>query len=177
MVVSQGKIPRVFLDANILIRGITFPRMPYLVLEHAARKELTPIFSNLVVESARLYVEKLYPEQYPALELLLSLLEPEWANDPSLEQIESSPRLVRDPKDVPIALAAIHAKAEYLVSTDRDFTDNDESTTVLRKRITPMRPGDFLRQVMGWSSEDLSKIEKRRWEDLEKPFWEEYKKL
>ena len=27
---------RVFLDANILIRGITFPRFPYEVLRHAA---------------------------------------------------------------------------------------------------------------------------------------------
>jgi hypothetical protein len=32
------QVPRVFLDANVLIRGVTFPRFPYEVLQHAARK-------------------------------------------------------------------------------------------------------------------------------------------
>lgn len=34
----------VFLDANI--RGITFPRFPYEVLRHAARKDFVPISYN-----------------------------------------------------------------------------------------------------------------------------------
>jgi hypothetical protein len=35
--------PRVFLDANVLIRGVTFPRFPYEVLRHAATKEMVAI--------------------------------------------------------------------------------------------------------------------------------------
>jgi hypothetical protein len=41
--------PRVFLDANILIRGITFPRFPYEVLRHAARGDFILILSPMVL--------------------------------------------------------------------------------------------------------------------------------
>ena len=35
-----------------------------------------------------------------------------------------------------------------------------------------MPVGSFLREVMGWTSQDLSVVERRRWSDLEQPFWE-----
>jgi predicted nucleic acid-binding protein len=40
---------RVFLDANILIRGITLPRFPYEVLRHAAQGQFIPVFSATVL--------------------------------------------------------------------------------------------------------------------------------
>jgi predicted nucleic acid-binding protein len=164
---------RVFLDANILIRGITLPRFPYEVLRHAAKGDFTPVFSPLVVDSARWYVQELFPEHREALEILLTLLNYESAPDPSPEEVAAHAGLVRDVKDIPIALAAIQAQVDYLVSTDRDFTDVDETTSELRHRLTPIRAGAFLREVMGWSSEALSAIERRRWSDLERPFWED----
>jgi len=30
-----------------------------------------------------------------------------------------------------------------------------------------MRPGDFLKDVLGWTSAELSRIERRTWEDFE----------
>ena len=76
-------------------------------------------------------------------------------------------------KDIPVALAAIQAQVDYLVSTDRDFTDVDDTTMELRKHLTPIKVGTFLRDVMGWTSQSLSAIERRRWSDLEQPFWED----
>ena len=73
---------RVFLDANILIRGITFPRFPYEVLRHAARGDFVPIFSPIVLDSARYYVRERFPQHLPALEMLLELLDYELAPDP-----------------------------------------------------------------------------------------------
>jgi len=165
--------PRVFLDANVLIRGITLPRFPYEVLQHAARGEFIPIFSPLVLDSARLYVRKLFPEHLEALETLLELLDYELVPDPPPEEVAAHAGLVRDAKDIPVALSAIRAKADYLVSTDRDFTDVDETTAELRRYLKPIRVGSFLREVMGWSSQELSAIERRRWSDLERPFWDE----
>ncbi len=37
----------------------------------------------------------------------------------------------------------------------------------------PPSVGAFLHNVMGWSHESLAAIERRRWSDLERPFWEE----
>ncbi len=70
-----------------------------------------------------------------------------------------------------MALAAISAKVDYLVTTDRDFTDPDETTAELRRYLKPVRVGTFLHEMMGWTHEQLSAIEQRRWEDLERAFW------
>jgi predicted nucleic acid-binding protein len=162
---------RVFLDANILIRGITLPRFPYEVLRHAARRDFMAVFSPLVLDSARWYVRESFPDHQEAFVVLLLLLDYELAPDPSADEVAAHAGLVRDAKDIPVALAAIQAGVDYLVSTDRDFTDEDETTVELRKWLTPIRVGSFLREVMGWRSEDLSAIERRRWSELERPFW------
>lgn len=162
---------RVFLDANILIRGVTFPRFPYEVLRHAANGDYIPAFSPMVLDSARLYVAKLFPDYREALELLLGMLDYEVITDPSLEMVATHHNLVRDVRDVPIALAAIQANVDYLVSTDSDFTDVDDTTVVLRQHLKPLRPGEFLREVMGWTSEALATIERRKWSDMGQPFW------
>jgi hypothetical protein len=60
----------------------------------------------------------------------------------------------------------------YLVSTDSDLTDVDETTAELRKLTHPIKVGSFLRGVMGWSNEELTRIERRQWSDIEHPFWE-----
>jgi len=163
---------RVFLDANILIRGVTLPRFPYEVLRHAAREDFTPVFSPLVLDSVRLYVQRLFPHRCDALEALLELLHYELAVDPTPDVVAAHRNLVRDAKDVPVALSAIQAEVDYLVSTDRDFVDEDDTTAELRRYLRPIQPGSFLREIMGWSSEALSAVERRRWTDLERPFWE-----
>jgi predicted nucleic acid-binding protein len=109
---------RVFLDANILIRGITLPRFPYEVLRHAAKGDFFPIFSPMVLDSARWYVQELFPEHREALGALLDLLDYELVPDPAPDDVAAHADLVRDAKDIPVALAAIQAGADYLVSTD-----------------------------------------------------------
>jgi predicted nucleic acid-binding protein len=164
--------PRVFLDASVLIRGVTFPRFPYEVLRHAARKEIVAIVCPLVLDSARLYIKERFPDHQGAFEAMLELLDLEVAPDPLLEEVTAHGGLVRDPKDIPVALAAIGARAEYLVSTDRDFTDVDDTTAELRRHLKPMSVGAFLHEVMGWSHESPSAVERRQWSELERPFWD-----
>jgi predicted nucleic acid-binding protein len=70
---------------------------------------------------------------------------------------------VRDPKDIHVALAAISAKVDFLVSSDKDFTDPDQP---IRQKINILLPGAFLRVHMGWTSERLEAIRTRTWKDL-----------
>ena len=65
------------------------------------------------------------------------------------------------------------ARADDLVSTDRDLTDVDDTTVELRRHLTPLSVGAFRHEVMGWSHQSLSAVERRRWSDLERPFWDE----
>ncbi len=53
---------RVFVDANILIRGITFPRYPYEILRLAARHVIVLVVSPSVLADARRYLSLLFPE-------------------------------------------------------------------------------------------------------------------
>ncbi len=55
--------------------------------------------------------------------------------NPHKEEISQHKDLVRDKKDIPIALAVINAKVDYLVNNDKDLTDRDQSTEELRKYV------------------------------------------
>ena len=77
-------------------------------------------------------------------------------------------KLVRDASDIGVALAAIAAKVDYMVSEDKDLSSRDETTSELRLHIKVMIAGTFLREVMGWTSEELEKIRHRTWDDMDK---------
>jgi len=159
---------RVFVDANVLIRGITFPRYPYEVLRLAAQHKITLVISPSVLADARHYLSVLFPEHLPKLDALLAAAMVEIVDDPTREEVSANRNLVRDIEDVPVVLAAAKARVDYLVSTDTDLTDLNASTEALRHLLDPgeiVRVGTFLNQVMGWSHEDLTSIG-RRWDDL-----------
>jgi hypothetical protein len=63
------KPPKVFVDANILIRGITFPRYPYEVLRPAAQHTITLVVSASVLTDARHYLAALLRIICPSLTL------------------------------------------------------------------------------------------------------------
>lgn len=87
---------------------------------------------------------------------------------PSDEKVRQHPHLVRDRKDIPVALSIMQASVDYFVTYDRDFTDENETTTEVRAAIPGiMLPPVFLREVMGWTSEELEIIRYRTWSELE----------
>ena len=71
-------------------------------------------------------------------------------------------------------MAAAKAKVDFLVSTDADLTDVNESTERLRQMLAPgkvMKVGSFLNRIMGWSHAELEAISRRRWENLSGEIW------
>jgi predicted nucleic acid-binding protein len=107
-----------------------------------------------------------FPECLQIFERFLLIGKYQFVPNPSKEEVLANVNLVRDLKDVPVVLAAIKADAKYLISTDTDLIDIDETTEELRKYITPMSPGKFLNIVMNWSHEQLYQISRRCWDDL-----------
>ena len=157
---------RVMVDANILIAGSLWPRWPYEVLQHALAGDFQLVLSPYVIAQARRFLEKDFPEQAGQLDDLLEAAQCEMAPDPTREQVAARANLVRDASDVPVALAAIQSKVDFLVSEDKDLTVRDASTEALRRELTVLISGTFLREVMGWPSEALEMIRKRSWQDL-----------
>lgn len=64
------------------------------------------------------------------------------------------------------ALSAIDAGADYLISQGKHFTDKTSQNEALHQQITVLLSGTFLREVMGWSSEELEAPRHRTWRDL-----------
>lgn len=158
------------MDANVLIRGITFPCYPYEILRLAAQHAIVLVLSPSVLADARRYLGLLFPEHLPKLEGFLATALVETVADPTTEEVAAHRDLVRDLKDVPVVLAAARGGVDYLISTDADLTDVNPTTAALRQFIAPgrvMKPGAFLNEIAGWSHADLDAISQRQWRDIE----------
>lgn len=154
-------------DATVLIAGSAFPRWPHEVLRHALKGDFTLVLCPLVIDQAKLHLAQDFPHFLKDFERFLENCHFELVENPSTQEVKEHQGLIRDQKDIPIALAAIKTKVDYLVSEDKDFTTKDKSTEELRRSVRPLLSGTFLKEVMGWSSEDLEKIRHRKWSDIE----------
>jgi len=163
---DSTKKVRVLADANILFAGSSFPRWPYEVLRHALAGDYRLVLCPLVIDSARRHLQERFPEHLGRFETFLQKADYELVSDPDPAEIEANPKLVRDLSDVGVALAAITAKVDYLVSEDKDLTTQDETTAELRRHLKVLLSGTFLREVMGWSSEKLESVRHRKWDDV-----------
>jgi len=162
----ETAIPRVMLDTGVLLAGIVWPRWPYKVLRHAVRGDFRLVLSEIIIQEAnRKFLEK-FPHHVPDFVTFLARCDIERVAAPTAADVLRNRNLMRDITDVPIAVAAIEAQVDYFVSEDKDFTAHDETTANLDARLTIFLTGTFLRQIMGWSSENLESIRHRTWEDL-----------
>ncbi|MBM4459386.1 MAG: type II toxin-antitoxin system VapC family toxin [Chloroflexi bacterium] len=157
---------RVMADANVLIAGIFFPRWFHEFLQHALRNDFKLVLTGYTIEEARERMAKGTPAQQQALEQFLADCEYEPAPDPSQTEVEANAGLVHDLTAIPLALAAINAGVDYLVTNDKDLTTQDEMTAVLRQRLQPISVGRFLKEVMGWDSNELERIRRRNWSEM-----------
>ena len=107
---------RVMVDANILVAGTGWPRFPYEVLQHAVRGDFTLVLSSIIIEEAHRHIARLIPNAVGLFEVFLLESGYELVADPTLDEVAENAQLVRDLKDVPIALAAIHAHIDFLVT-------------------------------------------------------------
>ena len=165
MATSNRKV-RAFADANILFSGAAFPRWSYAVLRHAAANDFKLVLCPLVINQARKNLQRRFPQHVEDLEKLLELTDYELVSDPTPEDIKANEKIVRDLSDVAVALAAIAAKVDYFISEDKDFTAQDETTEELRRHLKVMLTGTFLREIMGWTSEQLEEARHRTWSDI-----------
>ncbi len=158
---------RVALDANVLIAGTVFPRWPHEVLRHALRGDYLLVLSPIVIREAQRRIVERFPDYAERFEAFLALARYEEAPVPSQEEVARHQDLVRQREGVSVALSVIAAEVDYFVTYDRDFTDESESTAKVRRAIPGiLLPPVFLRDVMGWTSEELEAIRTREWSDL-----------
>lgn len=161
MAPSTEKPYRVMLDTSVLIAGIVWRRWPHAVLQHARRRDFRLVLAPVVIAEAEGIFRRKFLAFLPAFQMFLADCGAEIVPDPSSSDIKAHGDLMRDINDVPIALAAIQAGVDYFLSEDKDFTDRADPNASLHARLRVLLPGTFLRDVMGWSSEQLEAVRRR----------------
>src|SRR5438552_4000815 len=96
---------RVAIDANVLIAGIAFPRWPYEVMQHALKGDFTLVLSPIVIREAKHHIRIDFPTFEQEFEQFLEAVEYEEAPVPTRKEIAQNPHLVRQEKDIPVALS------------------------------------------------------------------------
>ena len=155
------------LDTNVFVAGIGWPRWPREVLLAGLRGDLQLVASPYVLDQTRRVLAKRFPERLLSFENFLARGAVEIVPNPGQEELDTNAGLVRDVTDVPVVLAAINAQVDYLVSEDKDLTSQDTTTELFHDRLTVLLPGTFLREVLGWTGDDLERLRGRNWEDIE----------
>ena len=157
---------RVIVDANTLMRGVIHPRFAFEILNHAFKGDFELVLIPYTIEEAIRNIAKYFPNRLRSLERFLTKCPYALLKDPSLTELEKHSDLIRDKTDLPLAVAAIKAKVNYLISNDKDFVGTDSTTGKIQSKVRCITAGNFLREVMGWRSEELDKIQRREWDDL-----------
>jgi predicted nucleic acid-binding protein len=149
-------------DANVLVAGIGWPRWPYAILQHAISGDFQLVLTPYIIEEARRNLQRIAPTTLPTLDTVLHLSEYEEVADPPAEVVAANRQMMRDRNDVPVAVAAITAKVDCLISSDKDLTESAE----LKHYVKVLLPALFLRDYMGWTSDELEMIRHRTWNDM-----------
>jgi predicted nucleic acid-binding protein len=137
------------LDANSLIGAFLAPRASRRVMEWAREGRVGLVLSPYVIAEAQRMISRAFRHRVAEFDAMIASTPHEMAPDPSPEVVAEHRGLVEDPADVPVALAAIYAEVDYLLSSDRHLVADDESTRELRYHVKTMNPGRFIREVMG----------------------------
>lgn len=154
-------------DTTVLVAGTVWPRWPYEVLQHALRGDFRLLLSTTTLEESRRTIGKKFPAYNNDFETFLKTSSYQEVPDPSVQEVRANLDLMGDKTDIPIALAGILSQVDWFVSEDKDFTKRTVANSNLHARLNIILSGTFLREVMGWTSEELERIRKRTWEEVE----------
>jgi predicted nucleic acid-binding protein len=110
MVTLPANELRVMVDANILVSGTIWPRWPYEVLQHAVNGNYHLMLTDEITGEAQDTIERLAPERLGGYFALLNASQYEDVAVPSEAELNANAHLIRDFKDVHVALAAINAR-------------------------------------------------------------------
>jgi predicted nucleic acid-binding protein len=141
----------IFLDSSALIAGVISKNgAAYVLLELGEQEEIRLTISEMVITESERSIAKKSPKSLNDLRAALKLANLQVVQDPSSEEKEANLYLISDPDDVPILLAAMKAKVDYLATHNRKHF-LDDLTVAEKSGLKIGTPGD----VLAWLRERL----------------------
>ncbi len=142
----------IFLDSSALIAGaISETGAAHVLLQIGESEDILLTVSEMVIVESERSVAKKSPLNLNDLRKLIKTAKLRIVNDPSRKEVEANLYLIEDPNDVPILLAAMKAKVDYLATHNRKHFLDDPKVAE-RAGIKIGTPGD----VLAWIRENLS---------------------
>ncbi len=141
----------IFLDSSALIAGaISESGAAHVLLNLGESQDIVLTVSELVVLESERSMAKKAPSNLNDLRSLIKSSNLRIVENPTKEEVEANLYLINDPNDVPILLAAMKAKVDYLATHNRKHF-LDDPKVVERSGIKIGTPGD----VLAWLRENL----------------------
>ena len=142
----------IFLDSSALIAGIISETgAAHVLLQLGETKDILLTISEMVMEETRRSIAGKSPGNLNDVQKEIAASKIRVVANPSAKEIQANLYLIDDPNDVPILLAAMNAKVDYLATHDhKHFLDNPKVTE--RSGLKIGTPGD----VLAWIRENLN---------------------
>ena len=141
----------IFLDSSALIAGaISESGAAHVLLNLGESQDIVLTVSELVIIETERAMAKKAPGNLNDLRSLIKSSNLRIVDNPSKEEVKTNLYLIGDPNDVPILLAAMKAKVDYLATHNRrHILDDPKVAEISGLRIGT--PGD----VLAWLRENL----------------------
>ena len=142
---------KVFLDSSALIAGaISETGAAHALLQLGETEDILLTVSEMVLVESERSVAKKSPDNLNDLRRLIKIANLRIVGDPSKKAITANLYLIKDPNDVPILLAAMKSKVDFLATHNRKhFLEDPKVAEKSGLRIGT--PGDAL----AWIRENL----------------------
>jgi predicted nucleic acid-binding protein len=143
----------IFLDSSALIAGaISETGAAHVLLQLGESEDILLTISEMVIVESERSIAKKSPRNLNDLRKLIKTAKLRIVNDPSKKEVEANLYLIEDPNDVPILLAAMKAKVDYLATHNhKHFLDDPKVAEKAGLKIGT--PGD----VLAWIRENLAR--------------------
>ena len=141
----------IFLDSSALIAGIISETgAAHVLLQLGETEDIALTISELVLNETERSIARKSPENLENAKKEIQKSNIKVLQDPSHKEIQANLYLMDDPDDVPILLAAIKAKVDYLATHDHKHFLYDPRVAE-KSGIRIGTPGD----VLTWLRENL----------------------
>lgn len=141
----------IFLDSSALVAGaISESGAAHVLLNLGESRDILLTVSELVILESERSMAKNAPSNLNDLRSLIKSSNLRIVDNPSREEVEANLYLINDPYDVPVLLAAMKAKVDYLATHNpKHFLD--DPTVSEKSGLRMGTPGD----VLAWLRENL----------------------
>ena len=142
----------IFLDSSALIAGIISETgAAHVLLQLGETEDIILIISEVVVNETKRSIARKSPDNLDDIQKEIKKSRVKIVSDPLGEEVQANLYLMDDPNDVPILLAAMKAKVDYLATHDhKHFLDDPKVAE--RSGLKIGTPSD----VLAWIRENLN---------------------